>query len=102
MFHTARFLLFAPISNSPAYFLIMAMLLLEDNKRQENADAAVDNAEACGMEKYMGSLEKGRLADLLILKADPTESPGALCRIENIECVIMDGKLTVEAGRFAW
>lgn len=59
-------------------------------------------AEACGMEEFIGSVEVGKLADLLILKADPTESTEVLLNIDNIKCIITDGRLTLEDGRFAW
>ena len=59
-------------------------------------------AQALGMEDYIGSIEKGKIADLLILKKDPTERIEVLCNPENIKWIITDGRLTVENGRFVW
>jgi imidazolonepropionase-like amidohydrolase len=59
-------------------------------------------AEACGMLRDIGSIEAGKLADLLILKDDPTRDAEVLCNTENIRCIVTDGRLTVEEGRFAW
>ena len=59
-------------------------------------------AEACGMQRDIGSIEEGKLADLLILKDDPTRDVEVLCTTENIRCIVTDGRLTVEDGRFAW
>lgn len=59
-------------------------------------------AEACGMERDIGSIEEGKLADLLVLKDDPTKDVNVLYDTDNIKCIITDGRLTVEDGRFAW
>lgn len=59
-------------------------------------------AKACGMQRDIGSIEEGKLADLLILKDDPTRDVEVLCNTENIRCIVTDGRLTVEEGRFAW
>lgn len=59
-------------------------------------------AEACGMEKLIGSIEAGKLADLLVLDADPTADGDVLCTIAHMKYVISDGRLAVEDGRLAW
>ena len=59
-------------------------------------------AEACGMERFIGSIEEGKLADLLILKDDPTCSTDVLYDTSNIKYIITDGRLSVEDGRLAW
>ena len=59
-------------------------------------------AEACGMERFIGSIEEGKLADLLILKDDPTCSTDVLYDTINIKYIITDGRLSVEDGRLAW
>jgi imidazolonepropionase-like amidohydrolase len=46
--------------------------------------ATAGNAELLGMAGRLGTIEPGRLADILILAADPFESPGALRRIVRV------------------
>ncbi|MDH4258762.1 MAG: amidohydrolase family protein [Gammaproteobacteria bacterium] len=52
--------------------------------------ATTDGAKALGMEKNLGVIEAGRLADLVILDADPLADTGNLGRIYR---VIKDGKI---------
>ena len=54
------------------------------------------------MERFIGSIEEGKLADLLILKDDPTCSTDVLYDTSNIKYIITDGRLSVEDGRLAW
>ena len=73
----------------------------------ENLKTAAENASAViildqFMQRDIGSIEEGKLADLLILKDDPTRDAEVLCNTENIRCIVTDGRLTVEEGRFAW
>ena len=52
--------------------------------------ATLGNAGASGIEGLIGSIEEGKLADLLILRGNPTKD---LSQIKNIWGVIMDGTL---------
>jgi imidazolonepropionase-like amidohydrolase len=52
--------------------------------------ATTDGAKALGMEKDLGVIEPGRLADLVILDADPLADSGNLARIYR---VIKDGRV---------
>ncbi|BBY30372.1 metal-dependent hydrolase family protein [Mycolicibacterium sediminis] len=64
--------------------------------------ATVTSAEAVGMSRLLGSVEPGKLADLLVLRRDPTEDPMVLYDAENIHLTFCDGKLTVIDGLLAW
>ena len=50
-------------------------------------------AEALGIEDKVGTVEEGKLADLLIIKENPAEDISVLLNKENIEHVIKEGKL---------
>jgi imidazolonepropionase-like amidohydrolase len=50
--------------------------------------ATLGNAEALGMEGLIGSIEEGKLADLLILQEDPTEELG---RLKDVWGVVKHG-----------
>jgi len=53
-------------------------------------------AEACSIDSKVGTIEKGKLADLLVLKKDPSKNVDVLLDKENIKYVVKDGNLTVE------
>lgn len=53
-------------------------------------------AEACGIDDKVGVIEKGKLADLLVLRKDPVNSIDVLLDKENITFVIKEGNLVVE------
>jgi len=50
-------------------------------------------SEATGQSKYIGTLEKEKLADLIILKENPIENIDILLDSNNIEIVIKNGKI---------
>lgn len=50
-------------------------------------------AEALGIADKVGTVEKGKSADLLIIKGNPAENISVLMNKENIEHVIKEGKL---------
>ncbi len=52
--------------------------------------ATINGAEYLGMEKELGSLEKGKLADLIVLNRDPLQD---IRNTENIKYVMVNGRL---------
>ncbi|WP_087014241.1 amidohydrolase family protein [Leucobacter sp. 7(1)] len=60
------------------------------------------SAEAVGMAHVLGTLEPGKLADLLVLRADPTVNAEVVYDVRNHARVYCDGKLTVQDGEFVW
>ena len=71
--------------------------------------ATIDGAKAIGLDKEVGSLEKGKKADLIVFnpylnpKAIPVHNPVSTLvyssGTENIETVIIDGNIIMEDGR---
>jgi len=53
-------------------------------------------AEACTIGDKVGTIEKGKLADLLVVKKDPSKNVDILLDKENIKYVLKDGNLAVE------
>lgn len=53
-------------------------------------------AEACGIGDKIGTIEKGKLADLLVFKNDPTSNIDVLLKKEDIKYIIKDGSLAIE------
>lgn len=51
--------------------------------------ATLDNADAFGLSRDLGSIEPGKRADLLLLRADPLQS---LAAWDTIETVFLDGR----------
>ncbi len=51
--------------------------------------ASLNVAQAWGKDKDFGSVEKGKIADLVIIRGDPTQNMFAT---QNVEKVFMDGK----------
>ncbi len=65
--------------------------------------AATENGGiACGIGEYLGTLETGKTADMIILEKDPTESVDVLTDHTNFKYIITNGRLAVENGRLAW
>ncbi len=58
--------------------------------------ATRDGAEILGMDDKLGTLEPGKLADVLVVKGNPDEDLRALA---NVELVFRDGYVIVEGGR---
>ena len=50
-------------------------------------------AECLGWEDQVGTLEAGKLADIIIVKGDPLEDIHSLSNNDNIQVVIKDGKV---------
>ena len=64
--------------------------------------ATVTASQAVGMSHLIGSVEPGKLADLLVLRRDPTVDPMVVYDVANIYLTFCDGKLTVVDGLLAW
>jgi imidazolonepropionase-like amidohydrolase len=63
----------------------------------EAIQAGTKNAAQClGWEKKVGTLEKGKLADVVISKTDPLSDINSLGNPDNIIVVIKDGKILKE------
>ena len=58
--------------------------------------ATKDSAEILGMDDKLGTLEPGKLADVLVVEGRPDEN---LRDLENVNLVIRDGYVVVEDGR---
>jgi imidazolonepropionase-like amidohydrolase len=58
--------------------------------------ATRDSAEILGMEDKLGTLEPGKLADVLVVSGNPDEDPSQL---EHVDLVFRDGYLQVQDGR---
>jgi imidazolonepropionase-like amidohydrolase len=52
-------------------------------------------AEACGIDDQVGTVEKGKLADLLVVKRDPASNIDVLLEKKNIKYVIKEGVFVV-------
>ena len=57
--------------------------------------ATKHGAEACGIGDKVGTVEKGKLADLLVVKKDPVSDIEVLLDKDNVRFVIRDGKFVV-------
>jgi len=55
--------------------------------------ATKNAAEATGLEKDIGTIEKGKIADLIAVEGDPLEDIGVLTDLEKIRLVICNGKV---------
>ena len=53
-------------------------------------------AEACGIGGTVGTIEKGKSADLLVVKGDPTRNIDILLDKENIKYIMKEGNLVIE------
>lgn len=53
-------------------------------------------AEILGISNYIGTIEKGKIADMILIKGDPSSNIDLLVDKRNIHYVIKEGKLVVE------
>lgn len=53
------------------------------------------SAEACGLEKKTGTIEPGKLADIIVVKGNPLENISILRDVNNIKLVLKEGKIEV-------
>jgi imidazolonepropionase-like amidohydrolase len=80
-----------------AYIHELEWFLRAGYSRPEVLVAATrDSAEILGMEDKLGTLEPGKLADVLVVSGNPDEDPSQL---RNVDLVFRDGYLQVQDGR---
>jgi imidazolonepropionase-like amidohydrolase len=53
-------------------------------------------AECIGREHDLGTIEKGKLADLIVVDGDPLEDAAILQKPENITLVLKDGRIAAD------
>jgi len=61
-----------------------------DGKHEVIVAATKINAEICGASDRLGTIEKGKLADLLVIEKDPLKDIKAL---RNARIIIQEGKI---------
>ena len=69
--------------------------VLEMTPLEAITSATKYGAEACGIGDTVGTVEEGKLADLLVVKKDPVSDIEVLLEKDNIRYVIKDGKFVV-------
>lgn len=60
--------------------------------------ATCNGAKACGLEDKIGTIEKGKLADIIIVDGDPLKDIKILQNLERIKMVIKEGVIEVNRG----
>jgi imidazolonepropionase-like amidohydrolase len=92
----------APLRNSPPGFGLHAELgwLVASGltAREALQAATLGAATFLGMQDSLGTITPGKLADLVLLDADPTVSIG---NTRRIHAVVADGRVIDSAGRVA-
>lgn len=64
--------------------------------------ATMTRRRAVGLSHVLGTVEPGKLADLLVLRKDPTVDPMVVHDGANLYLTFCDGRLTVQDGVFMW
>jgi imidazolonepropionase-like amidohydrolase len=60
--------------------------------------ATKTGAECCGLEGQLGTIEVGKLADILVVNGDPVENINILKDIQKIQIVMKDGIIFARRG----
>ncbi|OPX06763.1 amidohydrolase family protein [Mycobacterium sp. AT1] len=58
------------------------------------------SAELCGLDHELGTVEAGKIADVVVVRGDPLADVDAVGRPENILLVLKDGAVAVDRGGF--
>ncbi len=80
-------------------------LMVEDvgmNTTQALQAATIEGARAIWMDEKIGSIEKGKFADILICNQNPLENINHITDYKNFSHVIKDGKIMVENGQIVY
>lgn len=95
---------YEPLTPYGEYSALELLALVEYGmtSREAITAATVTAAEAVGMAHVLGAVQPGRIADLLVLRRDPSDDVGLLYDAANIHLVLCDGKPTVRDGVFVW
>ena len=55
--------------------------------------ATITNAELFGMERDIGTVEEGKLADLLVVEGNPLENIAVLQNRDNLRLIMKGGRV---------
>lgn len=58
------------------------------------------SAELCGLEGELGTIEAGKIADIVVVRGDPLADIDAVRKSDNILLVLKDGVLAKDRGNF--
>ena len=95
---------FEPLTKYGEYSALEFKALVHHGMTVPQAIAAATSvgSEAVGMSHLIGTVEAGKMADLLVVRRDPTKDAEVLYNASNIYLTFCDGKLTVVDGQFVW
>jgi len=60
--------------------------------------ATFNGAQACGLEEKTGTIQKGKLADIIIVEGDPVKDIKILQNLDRIKMVVKEGAIEVDRG----
>ncbi|MHA2308320.1 MAG: amidohydrolase family protein [Candidatus Heimdallarchaeaceae archaeon] len=64
--------------------------------------ATIEGAKAIWLDEKIGSIEKGKLADMVICEKNPLENISVIRNLNNLSYVIKDGIVMAEKGRITY